>query len=47
VGTVGVVPRLGLPREIELPAAADAAVTGLAAVTVAAAAYTVAYLVML
>ena len=44
VGTVGVVPRFRLPRQLELPDAADAVVTGLAAVTVAAVAYTLAYL---
>lgn len=44
VGTVGVVPRFRLPKEVELPDAADAVVTGLAAVTVAVAAYTLAYL---
>ena len=47
VGTVGAVPRFRLPRRVELPNAADAAVTGLTAVTVAAVAYTVAYLVVL
>jgi membrane-bound metal-dependent hydrolase YbcI (DUF457 family) len=47
VGTVGAVPRMRLPREIELPDAADAALTGLAAVTVAGAAYTIAYLIFL
>jgi membrane-bound metal-dependent hydrolase YbcI (DUF457 family) len=53
VGALGVVPRIGLVRSVRgrarsptvaLPSAATAALTGLTAVTVAAAAYTLAYL---
>jgi membrane-bound metal-dependent hydrolase YbcI (DUF457 family) len=47
VGTVGAIPRFRVPDRVELPDAASAALTGLAAVTVAGLAYTVAYLIVL
>lgn len=47
VGSIGAVPRVRLPIGFELPEPVDAAMAGLAAVTVAGAAYTLAYLTML
>jgi membrane-bound metal-dependent hydrolase YbcI (DUF457 family) len=46
VGTVGVTPRFRLRSRPELPDAASAALTGLAAVTVAGVAYTLAYVLL-